>query len=105
MRPGQQVAANNRGSGAGSLASRLTPFALALLLLPFAGRLRRTSKMLRRMMLVLLLLTSGAAIMTSIGGCGGTSGYFTQQPQTYTVTVTGTEGTLSHSSTISLTVQ
>jgi sugar lactone lactonase YvrE len=105
MHSGQELAANQRGSGAGHLARRLTPFALALLLLPFAGRLRRDAKKLGRMMLMLLLLTSGAAIMTWIGGCGGTSGYFTQQQQTYTVTVTGAEGTLSHSATVSLTVQ
>ena len=102
---GQQLAANHPGSEAGYLGRRLTPFALALLLLPFASRMRRTGKKLGRMMLMLLLLTSGAAIVTWIGGCGGTSGYFTQQQQTYTVTVTGTEGTLSHSSTVSLTVQ
>jgi len=103
--PGQQLAANNRGSGAGYMASRLAPFALALLLLPFAGRLRRTGKKLGRMMLVLLLLTSGVTIMTWIGGCGSTSGFFAQQQQTYTVTVTGTSGALSHTASVSLTVQ
>ena len=103
--PGQQLAANNRGGGAGYMASRLAPFALALLLLPFAGRLRRTGKKLGRMMLVLLLLTSGVTIMTWIGGCGSTSGFFAQQQQTYTVTVTGTSGALSHTASVSLTVQ
>ena len=43
--------------------------------------------------------------MTWMSGCGGAAGYFTQQQQTYTVTVTGTEGALSHSATVSLTVQ
>jgi hypothetical protein len=103
--PAQQLAANNRGSGAGYLATRLTPFALALLLLPFARRLRRTGKKLGRMMLVLLLLTSGVTIMTWISGCGSTSGFFAQQQQTYTVTVTGTSGALSHTASVTLTVQ
>ncbi|MGD0346937.1 MAG: Ig-like domain repeat protein [Terracidiphilus sp.] len=102
---GQQLAANRRGSGAGYLASRLAPFTLALLLLPFAGRLRRTGKKLGRTMLVLVLLTSCAAITTWISGCGASTGYFTQQQQTYTVTVTGTSGALSRSATVTLTVE
>jgi hypothetical protein len=83
----------------------LAPFTLALLLLPFAGRLRRTGKKLGRTMLVLVLLTSCAAITTWISGCGASTGYFTQQQQTYTVTVTGTSGALSRSATVTLTVE
>jgi hypothetical protein len=43
--------------------------------------------------------------MTWIGGCGSTSGFFAQQQQTYTITVTGTSGALSHTASVSLTVQ
>jgi len=53
---------------------RLAPFALALLLLPFAG-------------------------------CGYSSGYFGQPQKSYTVTVTGTSGTLSHSTAVTLTIE
>jgi hypothetical protein len=41
--------------------------------------------------------------MLALGGCGG--GYFGPTPQTYTVTVTGTSGSLQESTTVSLTVQ
>ena len=41
--------------------------------------------------------------MLALSGCGG--GYFGPPPQTYTITVTGTSGSLAESTTISLTVQ
>jgi hypothetical protein len=43
------------------IASRLAPMALALLLLPFAGRLRRTGKRLGQIVSILLLLAAGIA--------------------------------------------
>ena len=104
--PGAQLAGNSHGGkGGGGLAGRMAPFALAILLLPFARRMRRTGKRLGRTMSVLLLLAAGAASMAWIGGCGSNSGYFAQAQKTYTVTVTGTAGALSHSATVTLTVE
>ena len=58
--PGAQLAGNSHGGkGGGGLAGRMAPFALAILLLPFARRMRRTGKRLGRTMSVLLLLASG----------------------------------------------
>ena len=70
--------------------SKLAPFSLALVLLPFAGRLRRAGKRLSRSISVLLLLAAGMAAVCGIGACGSGSGFFAHQQKTYTVTITGT---------------
>jgi hypothetical protein len=88
-----------------NLSGHLMPLALGLLLLPFAGRLRRSSKRFHRAMMVLLLMGAGLAATLGVSGCGASSGYFGQQQQTYTVNVTATSGALSHSSTFTLIVE
>jgi sugar lactone lactonase YvrE len=105
QRPDAQLAGNNGGGADGSLVSRIAPFSLALVLLPFAGRLRRTGKRLGRMMSVLLLLAAGMAAVAGMSACGTANGFFAHQQQTSTVTVTGTSGALSHSATVTLTVE
>jgi hypothetical protein len=83
----------------------LIPYSLALVLLPFAGGLRRVGRKLGKPASLLLLIL-GVAAVAGITGCGTSgSGFFGQAAKTYTVTVTGTSGTLSHSTTVSLTVQ
>ncbi len=100
--PGSQLASNGRSSsGGGSLASRLAGISLALLLLPFVGRLRRAGKRFSRMLPILLLLIAGLAAAVGLSGCIGRFG----PPQIYTVTVTATSGTLSHTSNVTLTVE
>lgn len=80
-------------------ASRLTPFSLALLLLPMAGRTRKAGKRLRRTLSILLLLAAGMAAMAGVSGCGGSS------TSSYSMLATVSSGELSHSTTLSLTVQ
>ena len=92
------VASAARGLG-GGFWGRLAPISLALLLLPLAGRLRRGG---RRLASVLLLAIAG---MAGLSGCSAMSGSLARSTQTYTVTVTGTSGSLSHSATIALTVE
>jgi len=76
-----------------------------LLLLPLLGirRIRRKIRALPRGItycLAGLLLLGGLGAMT---GCSG--GYFGGGPNTYTITVTGTSGTLNHSTTVTLTLE
>ena len=88
-----------------SLGSRLAPLALALLLLPFSKRMRRSARRLGRIgHIALLLILTGAALVGATG-CGAKTGYFAQPQKTYTVTVTGTSGNLSHAATVTLTVE
>lgn len=82
---------------------------LALLLLPFAGRMRRGRRKMRPLLLTVLLLLSATAV-GGLTGCGSGSGYFGSQDRSYNVqvigTATGTGGaTLQHSITVTLTVQ
>jgi sugar lactone lactonase YvrE len=83
----------------------VTP-ALGLILLPFAGRMRRSGKTLQKCGLILLLLVAGAVSAAGIMGCGAKdSGYFGQAQQTYKVVITATSGSVSHSTSVILTVQ
>jgi hypothetical protein len=78
------------------------PAFLALLLLPSGFLLRR-----RRAMVRLLVLFVGLAAATGLSGClsNQATGYYGQIPETYTLTVTGTSGTLTHSVQVTLTVE
>jgi hypothetical protein len=99
-----QLAAANHPSAGGSLVTRLAPLSLALLLLPFAGLLRKSGKRLSRLFTVLLLLCAGAAL-AGLNGCGTDAGFFGHAQKTYTVTVTATMGTVSHTSNVTITVE
>ena len=100
-----RISAAAQKPGGIGIGGRLVPLSLALLLLPLAGRLRRGSKRIHRGISVLLLAIAGMAAMAGLSGCGAISGSLGQTAQTYTVTVTGTSGALSHSTTITLTVE
>ncbi|ACO34549.1 Ig-like domain repeat protein [Acidobacterium sp.] len=87
------------------------PTYLGLLLLPPVFGVRRRTmrsasgrrKALRRQRVLVGLLALTA--LASMIGCGYQSGYFGQQQKTYTITITGTSGALSHSTSVQLTVE
>ena len=83
-----------RPFGGGSL-----PLAFCLVLLPFAGKLRKTARRWRSLAVLALL---GVALAVGLNGCGGKHSL---KSQDYTLTVTAASGPLSHATTLKLTVQ
>jgi len=78
---------------------------LALLAIPLVAgrRLRRAARRLSRIgQLLIILLTLAAA--GALSACGG-GGFFAHSTQSYTVTVTATCGSATHTSTVNLTLQ
>ena len=73
------------------------PVALGLILLPVAGRMRKTRARLARMMVLLVI---SAALAVGFTGCGTKT-----SPQNFSFSVTAASGTLSHSLTPGLTVE
>jgi hypothetical protein len=96
-------------SNEGPMGGTFPPVLWGVLLLPFAGKMRRASKRLGRNISVLLLLVVGMVAMAGLGGCasgkGTGTGYYVHQPETYTIVVTSTSSALTHSTTLTLTVQ
>jgi predicted RND superfamily exporter protein len=82
-----------------NLGPMATPVLALLFMLPF----RRWRKAWKGKLLLLVAALASLAGAASMMGCGGGSGLKT--PQTYTLTITGTSGTDSHSTTVQLTVQ
>ena len=79
------------------LALGLSPLMLGLLLVPISGKARQAGGKCGRSARVLLLLLA-VSLLGSLIGCGYTP------PRVYTMTVTATSGTLSHSTSLTLTV-
>ncbi len=75
---------------------------LALLFLPLLSKRRVREKLRSRMLLLVLLMAGLTATLT---GCGSHNSFLLQSPQTYTLTVTATSGTLQQSQTVTLIVQ
>ena len=79
------------------------PIALGMLGLVGLGTIRKLRNKIPRTLLLLLLTLSSLLPIAALSGCAG--GYFTLNPQTYTVTVTGAEGPIQHAATATLIVQ
>jgi hypothetical protein len=101
----QVPSATARNAETEPLRRHLPAILWGMLLLPFAGRMRRTGKRLGRIVSLLLILAAGAAAMSGLSGCASNNGFFSQQQKAYTVTLTVTSGTLSRSTNMTLNVQ
>jgi Bacterial Ig-like domain (group 3)/MBG domain (YGX type) len=80
------------------------PTMLSLLLLPLVVS-NKLSRRLGTRLLMLVLLMGGLVGLATIMGCGSGVGFTLKEPQTYTLTVTATSGSLQLANTVRLTVQ
>jgi trimeric autotransporter adhesin len=76
--------------------------AFSCMLLPLLG-FRRIRKRLSKVGLFLVLGIAALGTTSALTGCGG--GYFGPPPASYPLTVTGTSGSLQHSTTVTLNVR
>jgi len=77
--------------------------ALGMLSLLGLGTMRKLRKKIPRSLMLAILTLGSLLPIAALSGCAG--GYFTLTPTTYTVTVTGVEGTVQHAATATLIVQ
>ena len=85
---------------------RMPALAWGVLLLPFLGRRHRTGRRISRVFSVFLVCAAALVATAGLGGCGSSSsGFFAHPQQTYSVVITGTSGSISHSTTVTLIVQ
>jgi hypothetical protein len=86
------------------LALRLSPM-MGIVVLPFAGKLRRSTGKRGRVMVLLSLVFLGLSLV-GLTSCGSKdSGFLGSSQKSYTITVAASSGTLSHSTTLNLTVK
>lgn len=103
VKTSSSMTAENRTPINGPGSNHELPIALGILGLAGFGTARRLRKKLPRPLLMLLLMIATLLPVAALSGCAG--GYFALDPHTFTLTVTGTEGTIQHSATATLVVQ
>jgi hypothetical protein len=79
------------------------PIALGMLGLAGLGAVRKLRHKMPRTLMLLVLMLGSLLPIAALSGCAG--GYFTLNPTTFSLTVTGTEGPVQHAATATLIVQ
>lgn len=97
------LSAQNRTPQDDRNSRRELPIALGMLGLAGLGTVRKLRRKLPRPLLLLVLMIATLLPIAALSGCAG--GYFAPDPHTYTVTLTGTEGSIQHTATATLVVQ
>jgi hypothetical protein len=88
------------------LSRGLIPTTLGFLLLPLLGRLRRSAEKLNGIVSIALLVLAGVGATVCLVGCGAKDSSPSEPTaQNYTIAVTGTSGTLVHTTNLTLTVK
>lgn len=77
----------------------IAPLALAVLLLPLAGRMRKAGKRLVRMLSIALFVIAGISTTAALSGCGANTKAY------YEVVITAQSGSLFHSSSCDIIVK
>jgi hypothetical protein len=95
------AAASSRKGGIGFPKPALLAFCLPLFGMCKLRRAVRAQMKSSGLMLVMLAVL----MVAGMTACGSGSGFFSQTPQTFSMTLTGTSGALHHSVTLNLTVQ
>jgi len=93
------VATNNAPKTPGNSKLPIAPLALAVLLLPLAGHLRKAGKRMTKMLALALLAIAGITATVTLSGCGANAA------AVYQIQVTGTSGSLVHSTTFDIVVE
>jgi hypothetical protein len=79
------------------------PIAVGMFSLLGLGAVRKLRHKMPRVLMLLVLALGSLLPIAALSGCAG--GYFTLNPTTYSLTVTGTEGAVQHAATATLIVQ
>jgi hypothetical protein len=79
------------------------PIALGMLGLVGLGSLRKMKLKMPRILVILLVLLGSLLPIAALSGCAG--GYFNLSPTTYSLTITGIEGSVQHAASATLIVQ
>ena len=103
VKTSNSLTAQNRAPMGGPNSHGELPIALGMLGLAGLGTVRKLRRKLPRPLLLVVLMIATLLPIAALSGCAG--GYFALDPHTYTVTLTGTEGSVQHSATATLVVQ